>query len=121
MKAQETIQDRDEHGRWRPGQCGNLRGGRLRIERRAELSAKIEAELGGNVSDVDRFMIQRAAEMLTRKARDHNEAVRILNAGSRIIDRLRDKYSKRKPVHSDGLNEAFHKILREKRERGWGA
>jgi hypothetical protein len=31
--------------------------------------------------------------MLTRRPRSHDEAVRLLNAGSRVIDRLRAKYA----------------------------
>ncbi len=36
-------------------------------------------------------------EMLTRRPKSHDEAVRLLNIGLRVLDRLRAKYAKREP------------------------
>jgi hypothetical protein len=44
--------------------------------------------------------------LLSRKPRSHNEAVRLLNAASRIIDRLRSKYRAQETVPSLSEYEA---------------
>jgi len=49
------------------------------------------------------MLLSRCVELLTRKPRSHTDAVRLVNAGTRIIDKLRDKYAKRKPT--DGASE----------------
>jgi hypothetical protein len=85
---------------FRPGKSGNPLGGRLMIEKRAAMQAEITAELGGQLSATDEMMLQRAVELLTRRPQSHNEAVRLINAGSRIIGQLRAKYAKREPSGS---------------------
>jgi hypothetical protein len=87
------------------GKSGNPRGSRLVIEKRAQMLADFERECGRPIVGTDRVMAERGIEMLTRRPRSHDEAVRLLNAGSRIIDRLRAKYAKRDPIDERVLAE----------------
>jgi hypothetical protein len=64
------------------------------IEKRAATEAEIAGELGGDLTAADRMLLHRAVELLTRKSRSHTDAVRLVNAGSRIINQLRAKYAK---------------------------
>jgi hypothetical protein len=104
-KSQAATHERDRLGRWRPGQSGNWRGSRLHVVRKQELQASIELELG-ELSAVDRIMVQRAAELLSRRPRSHEQAVRLVNAASRIIDRLRAKHQRDDHVPSLAEYEA---------------
>jgi hypothetical protein len=96
------VQVSGQHGEQRrgfvKGKSGNPLGARLVIEKRAAMLADLERECGRSIVGTDRIMAERGIEVLTRRPRSHDEAVRLLNAGSRIIDRLRDKYTKREPV-----------------------
>jgi hypothetical protein len=79
------------------GKSGNPRGSRLAIERRAAMLADLERECGRPITGTDRVMAERGIELLTRRPRSHDEAVRLVNAGSRIIGQLRAKYAKPVP------------------------
>ena len=92
---QPNEQPTRRRGRGRPfpkGVSGNALGSRVIIEKRAAMLADLERECGRPIVGTDRIMAERGIEMLTRRPRSHNEAVRLLNAGSRIIDRLRARY-----------------------------
>jgi hypothetical protein len=67
------------HGRGRPfrrGESGNPAGSRLVLERRVAILADLERECGRPIVGTDRVMAERGIEMLTRRPRDHDEAVR---------------------------------------------
>src|SRR5262249_751462 len=91
---------RRRRGAGRPfpkGVSGNPRGSRVIIERRAAIEADLVGDMGGDISAADRVLLSRGVELLTRKPRSHTDAVRLVNAGTRIIDKLHSKYAKREP------------------------
>jgi hypothetical protein len=76
------------------GKSGNPSGWRLIVERRTAMMADLERELGGPIIGTDRVLAERAVELLTKKPRSHDEAVRMVNAGTRVLNGLRDKYAR---------------------------
>jgi hypothetical protein len=112
---QQGEQRERQRGRpWPRGQSGNPAGSRLIIERRAAIEADLVRDLGGDLSPADHMLLSRGVELLCRKPRSHTDAVRLVNAGTRIIDKLRDKYTKRTPT--DGASELDQYL----RSRGGG-
>jgi hypothetical protein len=98
--VQQTEQRRSRGRPFVKGVSGNPNGSRLIIERRGRMEAEIAADLGGNLSAVDRVLLSRGVELLTRKPRSHTDAVRLVNAATRIIDKLRAKYQSEEIVPS---------------------
>jgi hypothetical protein len=94
---QTSEQQNKQRRGFQPGHSGNPHGARLMIERRAKMLADLERECGCAIVGTDRVLAERAVELLTRRPHSHDEAVRLINAGSRIIDKLRVKYAKREP------------------------
>jgi len=62
---------------------------------RARLESEIITELGANLTAIDRLELRHAVELLTRRPRDHVDAVRCSNAGSRIIAKVRSRIKQR--------------------------
>ena len=62
---------------------------------RARLESEIIAELGADLTASDRLELRHAVELLTRRPRDHVDAVRCSNAGSRIIAKVRTRIKQR--------------------------
>jgi hypothetical protein len=62
------------------------------MEKRAAMEAELAADLGGNLSMADRIMLARAVELLCRRPRSHDDAVRLTNAATRILQALRAKH-----------------------------
>jgi hypothetical protein len=56
------------------------------------MEAEIAAELGGNLSAADTLLLRRGVELLTKRSKNPTLAVRAVNAGARVIARLRSKY-----------------------------
>jgi hypothetical protein len=104
---QQNSQRAKQRGRpWPPGTSGNPAGSRVHNPQRQTLQADIEAELGGQVSPADKLLLQRAIELLTRRARSHVDAVRGTNLAHRILTSLRTKYTAAKAQAGDpGLEE----------------
>jgi hypothetical protein len=86
--------DRGQDGRF----CRDNNARRNGAEKRAAMEAEIAAELGGNLSAADTLLLRRGVELLTKRPRGHTDAVRAVNAGSRIIARLRAKYAVEEPL-----------------------
>jgi hypothetical protein len=107
FEAQPSLQGNEQPTRrrgpgkpWPRGTSGNPLGSRVVIEKRAATLADLERECGGPITGPDRVLAERGIDMLTRRPRSHNEAVRLLNAGSRIIAMLRAKYARPEVVPS---------------------
>jgi hypothetical protein len=62
---------------------------------RLRLENDIIAELGTDLTASDRLELRHAVELLTRRPRDHVDAVRCSNAGSRIIAKVRTRIKQR--------------------------
>jgi hypothetical protein len=85
---------------WQRGQSGNPAGRKSRAQRHQETVDELIADLGGNVSPIDRLLIKQAAWLLIRaedlqRVRSHTtaaneEATRCVNSVVRILLRLRD-------------------------------
>src|SRR6516225_4788100 len=73
---------------YRRGENGHTR----KAAERARLESEIIAELGADLTASDRLELRHAVELLTRRPRDHVDAVRCSNAGSRIIAKVRARY-----------------------------
>jgi len=76
---------------------------------RARLESEIIAELGADLTASDRLELRHAVELLTRRPRDHVDAVRCSNAGSRIIAKVRTRIKQReanKPPLGDAVETA---------------
>jgi hypothetical protein len=94
--VQQSEQRERQRSRGRPfvkGRSGNPAGSRGRLSKRAMMQAEITTELGGHLSAADQIMLEPAVELLSRRPQSHNEAVRLVNAGSRILGQLRAKYA----------------------------
>jgi hypothetical protein len=78
----------------RPYQRGENHHTRKAAER-AQLESEIIAELGANLTVSDKLELRHAIELLTRRPRDHVDAVRCSNAGSRIITKVRTRIKQR--------------------------
>jgi hypothetical protein len=77
--------------RFHPGENGRTR----KAAERARLESEIIAELGGDLTVTDRLELRHAVELLTRRPRNHVDAVRCSNAGSRIIAKVRTRIKQR--------------------------
>jgi hypothetical protein len=86
--------DRGRDGRF----CRDNNARRSGAEKRAAMEAEIAAELGGNLSAADMLLLRRSVELLTKRPRGHTDAVRAVNAGSRVIAQLRQKYREETPT-----------------------
>ena len=82
---------RDERGRYNPG--FNTRT--TKAAERAQLESELLAELGVDLTASDRLELRHAVDLLTRRPRDHVDAVRCSNAGSRIIAKVRARIKQR--------------------------
>jgi hypothetical protein len=80
-----------EPHRFRPGENFHIR----KAAERARLESEIIAELGADLTAIDRLELRHAVELLTRRPRDHVDAVRCSNAGSRIIAKVRARIKQR--------------------------
>jgi hypothetical protein len=75
------------------GENGHIR----KAVERARLESEIIAELGADLTASDRLELSHAVELLTRRPRNHVDAVRCSNAGSRIIAKVRARIKQRPP------------------------
>jgi hypothetical protein len=82
---------RNARGRYNPG--FNTRT--TKAAERAQLESEIIAELGADLTATDRVELRHAVDLLTRRPRDHVDAVRCSNAGSRIIAKVRARIKQR--------------------------
>ena len=80
-----------EPHRFQPGKNYHTR----KAAERARLESEIIAELGADLTASDRLELRHAVELLTRRPRDHVDAVRCSNAGSRIIAKVRARIKQR--------------------------
>ena len=80
-----------EPHRFQPGENHHTR----KAAERARLESGIIAELGADLTASDRLELRHAVELLTRRPRDHVDAVRCSNAGSRIIAKVRVRIKQR--------------------------
>jgi DNA-directed RNA polymerase subunit RPC12/RpoP len=78
----------------RPYQHGE-NGHTRKAAERARLESEIIAELGADLTASDRLELRHAIELLTRRPRNHVDAVRCSNAGSRIIAKVRTRIKQR--------------------------
>ena len=102
----------------RPYQAGENHHTRKAAER-ARLESEIIAELGADLTASDRLELRHAIELLTRRPRDHVDAVRCSNAGSRIIAKVRARIKQReanKPPRGDAVETA--RAMLDRLERG---
>src|SRR5215831_10600967 len=104
-----------EPHRYQPGENGHIR----KSAERARLESEIIAELGADLTPSDRLELRHAIELLTRRPRDHVDAVRCSNAGSRIIAKVRARIKQReatKPQRGDAVETA--RAMLDRLERG---
>ena len=90
---------------YQPGENGYTR----KATERARLESEIIAELGADLTATDRLELRHAIELLTRRPRNHVDAVRCSNAGSRIIAKVRARIKQRedsKPPPGDAVETA---------------
>jgi len=102
----------------RPYQPGENHHTRKAAER-ARLESEIIAELGAELTASDRLELRHAVELLTRRPRDHVDAVRCSNSGSRIIAKVRTRIKQReanKPPPGDAVETA--RAMLDRLERG---
>jgi hypothetical protein len=76
---------------YQPGENFHIR----KAAERAQLESEISAEFGADLTASDRLELRHAVELLTRRPRDHVDAVRCSNAGSRIIAKVRARIKQR--------------------------
>jgi len=104
-----------EPHRFQPGENYHTR----KAAERAQLENEITAELGADLTASDRLELRHAVELLTRRPRDHVDAVRCSNAGSRIIAKVRARIKQReanKPPRGDAVETA--RAMLDRLERG---
>jgi len=104
-----------EPHRFQPGENFHIR----KSAERARLESEIIAELGADLTASDRLELRHAIELLTRRPRDHVDAVRCSNAGSRIIAKVRARIKQReanKPPPGDAVETA--RAMLDRLERG---
>jgi hypothetical protein len=100
---------------YQPGENGYTR----KATERTRLESEIVAELGADLTATDRLELRHAIELLTRRPRDHVDAVRCLNAGSRIIAKVRARIKQRednKPPPAAPLETARAMLDRLRKE-----
>src|SRR6516164_11025946 len=98
-----------EPHRFQPGENYHTR----KAAERARLESEIIAELG-DLTASDRLELRHAVELLTRRPRDHVDAVRCSNAGSRIIAKVRTRIKQRednKPLSAPYPLESARELL----------
>jgi hypothetical protein len=90
-----SLMEQTRPAHWfKPGQTGNPFGRGVRKHRRSEIERSLLQELGDvELTAVDLAMVARAADLLASRPTSHNHAVRTVNAASRLIERLREKYA----------------------------
>jgi hypothetical protein len=96
MAAGMTVGDRNQHGRFTPGNDAYRRG----LAAKAALRADIAAELGGNLAAADEILLTRAVELLVVRPKSRTDAVRATNTANRILKALRTKYQRDEYVPS---------------------
>jgi hypothetical protein len=95
---------------YQPGENFHIR----KAAKRARLESEIIAELGADLTASDRLELRHAIELLTRRPRDHVDAVRCSNAGSRIIAKVRARIKQRednKPPPAPDAAKAAKELL----------
>ena len=80
-----------EPHRFQPGENHHTR----KAAERARLESEIIAELGADLTAIDRVELRHAVDLLTRRPSNHVDAVRCSNAGSRIIAKVRVRIKQR--------------------------
>jgi hypothetical protein len=96
MTVEMTVGDRNQRGRFTPGNKAYHRG----VAAKAALKAEITAELGGNLSATDEILLTRAVELLIVRPKSRTDAVRATNTANRILQTLRVKYQRDEYVPS---------------------
>src|SRR6516165_1849886 len=94
MTVEMTVGDRNQRGRFTPGNKAYRRG----VAARAALKAEITAELGGSLSAADEILLTRVVELLIVRPKSHTDAVRAANTANRILRTLRAKYAAEQTV-----------------------
>jgi len=89
MTVEMTVEDRNQRGRFTPGNKAYRRG----VAAKAALKAEITAELGGSLSTADAILLTRAVELLIVRPKSRTDAVRATNTANRILQVLRAKYA----------------------------
>jgi len=89
MTVEMTVEDRNQRGRFTPGNKAYRRG----VAAKAALKVEITAELGGNLSATDEILLTRAVELLIVRPKSRTDAVRATNTANRILRVLRAKYA----------------------------
>jgi hypothetical protein len=98
---------------YKPGENHHTR----KAAERARLESEIIAELGADLTASDRLELRHAVELLTRRPRDHVDAVRCSNAGSRIIAKVRTRIKQRAPAAAESGHSDAAKTAKELLER----
>ena len=96
MTVERTVGDRNQRGRFTPGNKAYRRG----VAAKAALKAEITAELGGSLSATDEILLTRAVELLIVRPKSRTDAVRATNTANRILQTLRVKYQRDEYVPS---------------------
>ena len=96
MTVEMTVGDRNQRGRFTPGNKAYRRG----VAAKAALKAEITAELGGSLSATDEILLTRAVELLIVRPKSRTDAVRATNTANRILQTLRIKYQRDEYVPS---------------------
>lgn len=94
---------------WLPGVSGNPSGNVITkaSKRAAELFDTLLADFGGDLTAVDRAMLEQACRLMVRSERvkDPDSAVRLSNASARLLMNLRKMRGKREPTPHVPLRE----------------
>jgi hypothetical protein len=106
MTVEMTVGDRNQRGRFTPGNKAYRRG----VVARAALKAEITAELGGSLSTADAILLTRAVELLTVRPKSHTDAVRAANTANRILRALRAKYAATPPPQLPTARELLDRL-----------
>jgi len=106
MTVEMTVGDRNQRGRFTPGNKAYRRG----VVARAALKAEITAELGGSLSTADAILLTRAVELLTVRPKSHTDAVRAANTAYRILRALRAKYAATPPPQLPTARELLDRL-----------
>ena len=106
MTVEMTVEDRNQRGRFTPGNKAYRRG----VAAKAALKAEITAELGGSLSTADAILLTRAVELLTVRPKSHTDAVRAANTANRILRALRAKYAATPPPQLPTARELLDRL-----------
>jgi hypothetical protein len=95
---------------WPKGTSGRT-GHSPRGKRYDELHAKLEAELGGNLTTIEGVLLDKAVTLLLRRPRNDADAVKLTSEARRILLQLRKDRAQPKPViGSDLIKEYARKM-----------